>query len=771
MSIIKEGATAVGKFLAPGAAKVIERYGSKPEEGSRLGLLGKDILRSAFPGVYAVTDKLKLTGGKRKPKKNDKQSPVTESVSELTGEVVEKNTILTSAIEIQTQQNIILTEILKALKEGKGAGGGPDIDMPDVPNLRRGGGGKGKGGRTGVGGKKGKGGKGKPTVARDPKTGKFAKIKPTIGSRVATGAGNVLKAGGKLVSSTPVVGGLISAGIEYSESGNAGRAAAAGGGAVAGSAIGTAIGAGAGALLGGVGAVPLGWVGGILGGIAGGEIGKLGYDMFGDGDDQKDKKEQKFDTQYITYNAEDIKFKSNLMSIKAREFTIKGDVGGLNLGAGSSEPGILPGVASGDADDRQRAIDDISSKLKRSRPGAGNLQGFNVQPGIDTRVNQGIIDKLKGLQSSIPGMIITSGYRDPARNAAAGGAMGSQHLQGNAVDIYFPGGGIEETVKVIEAASAAGIGGIGVYGPGKLHLDTGSRRAWGPTYKAESVPPWAVEAIQKHTGMKGYAGGTNNVPQTGPAVVGEKGSELVVGKNGVSVTPNQAAVVNLNQGDQVITSKGWRGFTKYLTGKENKGIYSRPAFKQNADEAEGFKSKTQQELGYEKHIIDIDWKLDPENNDLGRTAIPGIAGSTDVSQGDLNKWYEKMGLKKKLVDQMYEGERYQTSRQDLDEASVQRALTSGQLIDKPATMTQREFSNRIKDYALPAVASGALSVDDYKYHSRTAEQPQYLTNAQNTAKGWIENEKKRDAPKVRPLELPEDYHSTKMLGALFGNAN
>ena len=69
MGIIKEGAKAAGKFIAPGAAKIIERYGPKPEEGTRLGLLGRDILRAAFPGAYAITDKLKITGGKRRKKR------------------------------------------------------------------------------------------------------------------------------------------------------------------------------------------------------------------------------------------------------------------------------------------------------------------------------------------------------------------------------------------------------------------------------------------------------------------------------------------------------------------------------------------------------------------------------------------------------------------------------------------------------------------------------------------------------------------------------
>jgi hypothetical protein len=70
-------------------------------------------------------------------------------------------------------------------------------------------------------------------------------------------------------------------------------------------------------------------------------------------------------------------------------------------------------------------------------------------------------------------------------------------LRGNAVDVRFEGG-IPETLKLIEAASKAGIGGIGVYRPGSVHLDVESKRAWGPDYRRGSVPQWAEGAIRAH---------------------------------------------------------------------------------------------------------------------------------------------------------------------------------------------------------------------------------------------------------------------------------
>jgi len=115
-------------------------------------------------------------------------------------------------------------------------------------------------------------------------------------------------------------------------------------------------------------------------------------------------------------------------------------------------------------------------------------------------VNQAILDKFNQIQTSAgTPLTVTSGFRDPAHNAAVGGAKNSAHTRGNAVDVTF-GGGIPETLKLIEAASKAGIGGIGVYRPGVLHFDTEGKRAWGPSYHADSIPDWAREAIGKHLG-------------------------------------------------------------------------------------------------------------------------------------------------------------------------------------------------------------------------------------------------------------------------------
>jgi zinc D-Ala-D-Ala carboxypeptidase len=67
---------------------------------------------------------------------------------------------------------------------------------------------------------------------------------------------------------------------------------------------------------------------------------------------------------------------------------------------------------------------------------------------------------------------IGSGYRTVAHNGAVGGAKGSQHLEGRALDLYPPKGlTITEFYRVIRAeARHTAIRGIGRY-PSFVHVD------------------------------------------------------------------------------------------------------------------------------------------------------------------------------------------------------------------------------------------------------------------------------------------------------------
>jgi hypothetical protein len=170
-----------------------------------------------------------------------------------------------------------------------------------------------------------------------------------------------------------------------------------------------------------------------------------------------------------------------------------GNSGAAIAGAAGAVTGATSsGGGATSADTNQQASSPPSSSSERS----GTGQGRDAQ--AIGGVQSGIADKLKQIESAFGTRLnVTSGYRDPQRNKNAGGAGDSAHLRGNAVDISF-NGGVAETLKLIEIASKAGIGGIGVYGPGSVHLDTESKRAWGGNYRRESVPQWAEGAIRAH---------------------------------------------------------------------------------------------------------------------------------------------------------------------------------------------------------------------------------------------------------------------------------
>lgn len=76
---------------------------------------------------------------------------------------------------------------------------------------------------------------------------------------------------------------------------------------------------------------------------------------------------------------------------------------------------------------------------------------------------------------------VLSGYRSPQTNAwlasvSAGVARDSQHMNGNAMDIRFPG---VQVFKIRQAARSLQMGGVGFYPrSGFVHLDTGPVRYW-----------------------------------------------------------------------------------------------------------------------------------------------------------------------------------------------------------------------------------------------------------------------------------------------------
>lgn len=170
------------------------------------------------------------------------------------------------------------------------------------------------------------------------------------------------------------------------------------------------------------------------------------------------------------------------------------------------------------------------------RPFFKPAPGIPVRHGVDM---DGISDGARGVfgalaKLNIPGLEVVSGYRDPARNARAGGAKGSQHIQGNAIDINIEKLSDEDRARVIETAYKAGARGIGIYPGGRsLHFDVRETpAAWGANPAApysgvsdpNAYPPWARTTLtqllrgdaqpQPQRAMA-YAGGTRPMPPRG----------------------------------------------------------------------------------------------------------------------------------------------------------------------------------------------------------------------------------------------------------------
>jgi len=190
---------------------------------------------------------------------------------------------------------------------------------------------------------------------------------------------------------------------------------------------------------------------------------------------------------------------TRLLNIKAREIVFKADKIEFPQAAQTAVAPMTMGGFSSVA--TPSATVSTGGSTGAATPTAtANLTGLEFGPGVDPRIGAGIANKTKEVQSTFgKKLLITSGFRDAGRNARAGGAEGSKHLTGEAVDVQFPGNE-QDTINLIKAASQKGVGGIGVYRPGFVHLDVGSKRVWGPDYRAGSIPQWAKPALDEHMG-------------------------------------------------------------------------------------------------------------------------------------------------------------------------------------------------------------------------------------------------------------------------------
>lgn len=147
---------------------------------------------------------------------------------------------------------------------------------------------------------------------------------------------------------------------------------------------------------------------------------------------------------------------------------------------------------------------------------------------------------------------VNSGYRDAAHNAEVGGAKGSQHIQGNAMDIDVSGMKTTDKIELIKALSNSGITGIGVYG-NSIHADLGGRRAWGPDHHADSIPAWAKPVLGQH--LNGTTPPPRSVNQRYASLPYDS-RQSFVSKADQLITQNAAAATKSNATQKVEIKRG-----------------------------------------------------------------------------------------------------------------------------------------------------------------------------------------------------------------------
>jgi uncharacterized protein YcbK (DUF882 family) len=163
------------------------------------------------------------------------------------------------------------------------------------------------------------------------------------------------------------------------------------------------------------------------------------------------------------------------------------------------------------------SIDAVTSHLNgRRRNEADRLQGNQVADEEYDMARRGLSSGMRGLAADAArdlearGIHInqTSGYRSPEHNAAVGGARGSQHLHGNAIDVSLNGLTVEQQRAVVDRfLDDPRTGGFGYYPKSNsIHVDvrTGGRAAWGSDYTHGTIgagwPDWLTAKVNGWTG-------------------------------------------------------------------------------------------------------------------------------------------------------------------------------------------------------------------------------------------------------------------------------
>ena len=233
---------------------------------------------------------------------------------------------------------------------------------------------------------------------------------------------------------------------------------------------------------------------------------------------------------------------------------------GPQTGTGGIGAIQAPGGGGGDAGSKPSNVSFESGKVDISKVNPALVQGlFSAARdyGKPVRINSAFRDDEYQAQLWVRGNILhepgiftpakpenpqTIQYRGQTYNVPGSG-RGSSHGRGQAMDI-------SPDVRSDFAGFLAKYGVGFPYGASDpVHIEMGRVQ-----YASNPTP-------------RAYAAGDPSVPNTGPAIVGERGSELVVGKDGSSrLTGSGAHVENLNQGDSVVPADKTKKLMGYAEG-------------------------------------------------------------------------------------------------------------------------------------------------------------------------------------------------------------
>ena len=522
-------------------------------------------------------------------------------------------------------------------------------------------------------------------------------------------------------------------------------------------------------------------------------------------------------SQIIEFNARDIKFTAKDMLIRTSEIKVNGEVqkqadrssgATPNSSPAGSTPSVLgvspttPGsTASADGSTGPAGLTTVTSKSGPSTK-VGSTYASNFQSFINDLEATGY--KISSL----------GGYANRAN--ANNPNVKSYHAMGAAIDIN-PASNPNRSTKTDlpqETGALAAKHGLG----------------WGMNWNSVKDPMHFSAAkseqgsfdIQRGS-MASYASGSDYVPESGPAIVGEKGPELVMSQDGSSrLTGDGPHAENLQQGDSVLPADKTKEIlpdaskmgvvqgTKYPTrapvgtmydsfinekGEKINKYVDEDLTTRFVPESEGEwkpqKFPTHAPVGTKYgSFVDKDGKKWDKfvGHDLTSVFKPAkhYAEGTNKAVMDLNQRYSGFGGTKversgsymsrphfyDTDDKLYAAMGERTSKQpytdkdDRESYETIEAFRRGEKPEKPAGMTQREYLYRMSEHGAMGLLTGAIKPEELQKASKQADQPLWMTKAQNKTEAMVKSVEGVRSPTgekiaVKPLFAPAETDAGK----------